>query len=335
MAKPIYLSEEILTKVVEEFRQSVANANLFGGEIDFRKKFNYSRNEDEKVRLIFRPAAYIKMLELLRHYNSEVAWHGTVEREGDDTFIITDVIVYPQTVAAATVNTDQDEYQQWLLTLDDEYFNAMRMQGHSHVNMGTSPSPTDDEHQRAILSQLKDDDYYIFMVYNKSLSHTIRIYDYANNVMYEDADIALSVADEGFDAASFIEEADRLVKRKAPTVAPYSGYSGAYGSHGGSYYGGYGRDKDFDKPSKSDKKEPAKREPANGKAEAKPTVETKAPVKGKRGCPPKAYAAAKGAEKLRPANAQISMSSRPGFYGANDTTTDWDEEIFGDHRFDT
>ena len=324
MAKPIYLSEEILTKVVEEFRQSVANANLFGGEIDFRKKFNYSRNEDEKVRLIFRPMAYIKMLELLRHYNSEVAWHGTVEREGDDTFIITDVIVYPQTVAAATVNTDQDEYQQWLLTLDDEYFNAMRMQGHSHVNMGTSPSPTDDEHQRAILSQLKDDDYYIFMVYNKSLSHTIRIYDYANNVMYEDADISVNVADEGFDMDSFIEEADQLVKRKVSATPSYGGHTGAYGGYGGGYYGGYDRDDDgLGKPSKPAKKDAVKKEPVKGKAVPK----AEAPLKGKRGRPPK--------NASKPANAQMSMSGYAGFYGGNNAAIDWDEEIFGDHRFDT
>lgn len=324
MAKPIYLSEEILTQVVEEFRQSVANANLFGGEIDFRKKFNYNRDDDGKVRLIFRPMAYIKMLELLRHYNSEVAWHGTVEREGDDTFIITDVIVYPQTVAAATVNTDQDEYQQWLLTLDDEYFNAMRMQGHSHVNMGTSPSPTDDEHQRAILSQLKDDDYYIFMVYNKSLSHTIRIYDYANNVMYEDADISVNVADEGFDMDSFIEEADQLVKRKVSATPSYGGYTGAYGGYGGGYYDGYDRDNDgLGKPSKPAKKDVVKKEPVKGKAV--PKVES--PLKGKRGRPPK--------NASKPANAQMSMSGYAGFYGGNNAAIDWDEEIFGDHRFDT
>ena len=135
------------------------------------------------------------------------------------------------------------------------------------------------------------------MVYNKSLSHTIRIYDYANNVMYEDADISVNVADEGFDMDSFIEEADQLVKRKVSATPSYGGHTGAYGGYGGGYYGGYDRDDDgLGKPSKPAKKDAAKKEPVKGKAV--PKVES--PLKGKRGRPPK--------NASKPANAQMSMS---------------------------
>lgn len=328
MAKPIYLSREVLDGVIEEFRRSITHANLFDGTIDFKKKFNYNCEENEKVYLVFRPMAYIKMLALLRHYDSEVAWHGTVEREDDKTFVITDVVVYPQTVAAATVNTDQEEYQNWLMQLDDDYFNAMRMQGHSHVNMGTMPSPTDDEHQRAILSQLKGDDYYIFMIFNKDLKHTIRIYDYANNVMYEDKDVTLAVGDDEFDVASFLTEADELVKRKAACSVVYDSRWGGYRGYGGGYGGygdnGQGRDKNASKaPSKPAKKDSAKK----AEPKAKPAPKNGALAKGKRGRPPK--------NASKAADAQMSMTGCPGFYGIDDVSIDWDEEIFGDRRFDT
>lgn len=309
MSKPIYLSPEYIDSMVEEFRKSIADAKMSDGKITFKKSFNYEGEADTKAYLIFTPMAYIKMLALLRHFDSEVAWHGTVRREDTDTFIITDVVVYPQTVTGSTVNTDQEEYQKWMMTLDDDSFNAMRMQGHSHVNMGTTPSGVDDNHQQQILAQLKDDDYYVFMIFNKRLDHTIKIYDYANNVMYEDKDIVVSVANDEFDIESFLTESDRVVTRQTY-------------NYGGSYTGGYGRvthssGAGNSAPAKeSAKKETTKKEASKGKGTAK------------RGRPPKS------AEKDRTDDVQIGMYGYPGYYGGNNASIDWDREIFGD-RFDT
>ena len=44
--------------------------------------------------------------------------------------------------------------------------------GHSHVNMGTSPSSVDLNHQEEILRMLGDNDFYIFMIWNKSFAST-------------------------------------------------------------------------------------------------------------------------------------------------------------------
>ena len=41
------------------------------------------------------------------------------------------------------------------------------MHGHSHVNMGTSPSATDTKLQEDHLAQLQDNDFYIFLIVNK------------------------------------------------------------------------------------------------------------------------------------------------------------------------
>ena len=176
------------------------------------------------------------------------------------------------------VNTDQKEYTQWLYAQEDEVFNAIRMQGHSHVNMGTSPSSVDLTHQEEILNQLDDDMFYIFMIWNKRLEHTVKIYDLASNTLYEDADIDLVCPT----LDSFLEEADQLVKKKVYTPAKssspkkpagYSGYSGwpYYGQQGEKdederdpiygYYYGYGYeddDDDLDLPQYAGKKKKGK-----------------------------------------------------------------------------
>lgn len=313
MSKPIFLTKEYIDSMVEEFRKNVTDAKMSDGKITFTKSFDYTGEDDTKAYVTFTPMAYIKMLTLLKHFDSEIAWHGTVRREDEDTFIITDVVVYPQTVTDSTVNTDQEEYQKWMMALDDDYYNAMRMQGHSHVNMGTSPSGVDSNHQQQILAQLKDNDYYIFMIWNKRLDHTIKIYDYANNVMYEDKDVVVSVADDEFDVESFIAESDHVVTRK--TYTPGNAYAGNYGvGYGASQYS-YNRDFDDEPVRQSAGKETPK---GKGKGEEKP--------KGKKG------RSAKGSDKIKGEASQLGLMGYPGYYGGNNASVDWDKEIFGGRR---
>lgn len=318
MSKPIFLTKEYVDKMVEEFRKNVSDLKMPDGKFTFTKSFDYTGEDDTKAYVLFKPVAYAKMLSLLKHFDTEVAWHGTVERRDDDKFIITDIVVYPQTVTGSTVNTDQEEYQKWTMTLEDDYFNAMRMQGHSHVNMGTSPSSVDTNHQQQILAQLKGQEYYIFMIFNKRLEHTIKIYDYANNVMYEDKDVVVGVFEDGFDNDVFISAADDAVKHKTYAQIPAvgSGYSGYNGKFGRNYP--YLDDDDEDMPAK----QPAKKESAKGKGKS----EEKG--KSKRG------RASKTEEKSKSSSSQLGMYGYPGYYGGNNAV-DWDREIFGSHNFDT
>ena len=77
--------------------------------------------------------------------------------EEKDTYLISDILVYPQEVTGSTVTTDQNEYEMWLMKQEDDVFNNIRMQGHSHVNMSTSPSSVDLNLYDGILSQLDSD----------------------------------------------------------------------------------------------------------------------------------------------------------------------------------
>lgn len=169
---------------------------------------------------------------LIREFNDEVAWHGIATRcEEKDTYLISDILVYPQEVTGTTVTTDQEKYQMWLMGQEDDIFNNIRMQGHSHVNMATSPSSVDLNLYESILDQLSGDMFYIFMIWNKSGSKTVKIYDLRENILFETSDVTVSIKDVG-DMSGFLKEAKELVQRKTytPTYGgngyPYSGYSG-------------------------------------------------------------------------------------------------------------
>lgn len=201
----------------------------FDGKVKF--DFDFAKVE-EKAILYFTETAWMKMQYLIAVFGSECAWHGIVERHGEDKseFIVKDILVYPQQVTGATVTTDQKEYEDWMNDLDDETFNALKFHGHSHVNMGVTPSSVDNEHQRGIVSQLNDSQFYIFGIFNKSGSRWLKIFDMKRNIAFEKDDIEVKILMDGSRCFDLMEDADKKITTK--TVSYAGGYS--YGNYGAS-----------------------------------------------------------------------------------------------------
>lgn len=232
MAKTINLDTNTAEELMRDFESQVLlartkflellrNAKATNGKLNISFG-NYSKTFDSpnrKAELHFRESAWLKMKSLVDSFESEVAWHGVAYRDEDmtkDAYYITDILCYPQEVSGAKVDTDQAEYQEWMFELPDEAFNNLKMQGHSHVNMSVIPSGTDETNQKEILESLNDDDFYIFMIWNKKNDRNIKIYDLKKNILFEPADISL-VIDKEFGIEDFIEDAKKMVKKKVYT----------------------------------------------------------------------------------------------------------------------
>ena len=211
MSKPIRITEEMKLRAQTEFTKHLAGLKMSDGKMSFSVSFK-SDKKGEKAVLWMTQMAYRKTLALVTEFSDEVAWHGVAVRKGKNEFIIEDIIVYPQEVTGSTVNTDQEKYTEWLYKFDDEIFNKIRMQGHSHVSMGVSPSGVDDKHREKILEQLDDSMFYIFMVWNKQLKFHTLIYDMENNVLYEDGDVDVIIAGDE-DMNTFLFDAKDKVQK--------------------------------------------------------------------------------------------------------------------------
>ena len=210
MPRPIVFTEEMKQNALDDFNAMLDGMKMSDGKLSYNKSYKY---ENSGVVVWISPEAYKKILALVTDFSDEVGWHGTVSRAGDNEFTIEDIFVYPQEVTGSTVNTDQFEYTNWLYELDDEIFNKIRMQGHSHVNMGVSPSGVDDKHRQQILEQLEPDMFYIFMIWNKSLTVHTLVYDMAKNVLYEDKDVEVMLLG-GDDTDGFLADAREKVQKK-------------------------------------------------------------------------------------------------------------------------
>ena len=228
MAKLIKLTDDVIEAVKQEFDAYIKD-KISDGRISFQKTVN---TVQRKAIVYFTELAYRKFQALVKEFDKEVAWHGVAYRGKDaskDEYFITDILVYPQEVTGATVTTDQNKYQTWLMNHEDDVFNNIRMQGHSHVNFQTFASGTDLEHQRKIIDQLEDGMFYIFMIWNKRLERNVMIYDYANNVYYENSDVDIPGME-----FSFLTDARKHVET-VYSKSQWSGGSGGATSVGSPY----------------------------------------------------------------------------------------------------
>lgn len=187
--------------------------------------------DDRKATVRFSERAWMKIFALVNTYSTEVEWHGVVERTVPDTFFIKDVLIFPHEVTGTTVISDQTEYEKWLDELDNDTFNALRFHGHSHVNMGVTPSGVDMTYRRNILNNFgtptdTSDYFYIFLIFNKKGDISGEVYDLQNNAIYSTDEINI-VTDDCEWLTDFIKEAKDVVKEKTYSY-----------SHGASSYGG-------------------------------------------------------------------------------------------------
>lgn len=223
MSRLIKMTPEYMDECRAEFEKALSLTKLADGKLNFTKVFS---SGEKKAIVYFTAAAWAKMVLLIKEFDKEVAWHGVAHRMGEvegetpldakaKEYVITDIVVYPQTVSASTVEMDTEKYAEWLMkNADDERFNHLFMQGHSHVNMAPNPSSVDLNHQEEILGMMGDNDFYIFMIWNKSFSSNLKVYDMAENTLYENGDVTVKLLDEDDSLDEFLKTAKSMVQNR-------------------------------------------------------------------------------------------------------------------------
>lgn len=204
--------KDTIRKKFEEELDNLDTSKVFKFEYDINKNLS----PEKKSKVILSQNAYIKIKTLVNKASGEIGWNGVVEVVGDREYKITDILVYPQIVTAATVTCDELETGKWLSTLPDEIFNNLRFQAHSHVNMATSPSATDRtmfEKYYSVIDSDDDNPFYIFMIFNKKEEFYVEIVDVKSGLIYHKNDIEVVI--EGVD--EFWEESSKNVETYTPT----------------------------------------------------------------------------------------------------------------------
>ena len=134
------------------------------------------------------PLALDKMALYVQGCDKEIGWLGRVEKQ-DMNFIILDTYLFKQEVNATTCEISPEGLSEFImetLTADPaegmEIVNNLRLWGHSHVNMGVSPSGQDDTQ---IKSFQEGNPFFIRVIDNKLGEMEFCIYDFENAITYK------------------------------------------------------------------------------------------------------------------------------------------------------
>jgi len=220
MAQKIMLTEELRQSMVEEFRKQLDSLRVTTQTVNFTQKLaGYS----EPAQLIYSPIAWVKQRLLVESVDKEIAWYGLMERRDETaipTYYVKDIVVYPQRTTAVTVEVDQDVYPEWYGNQPDEFYTEMRMQGHSHVNMATSPSGDDREHWDELVAKVPADSFFVCVIANKKMEHYVNIFDFRRNTRYDSSDVTIFVEDLSL-KAFLADVKDKLTSIPTPVYSSY------------------------------------------------------------------------------------------------------------------
>ena len=187
-------------------------------------------------KVAFTQEALDKMGAYVGLMDREIGWLSTVERDGAH-FLVTDCYLFGQAVHATTTEIDPEKLAELIheiLQQDPEngveIVNSMKCWGHSHVNMGTSPSGQDDRQMEDFGKTV--DDYMIRVIANKRGHVRVDVWDYENGLIFED--LPWTVAEEE-DTDTLNAVADEIEDKVTHLGSSFAGYS--YGGQS-SYAGG-------------------------------------------------------------------------------------------------
>ncbi len=122
--------------------------------------------------------AWLKIKRVVGMCPEEVGWLGTVDRV-DGGYIVTDIFVPKQVVTGTECDIEAEDLAQLVHDLD--YPENLFYWGHSHVNMGVSPS-VQDENQTG--EYLEHNDVFIRGIYNKRGDSKVDVFDTVQGMQY-------------------------------------------------------------------------------------------------------------------------------------------------------
>ena len=155
-------------------------------------------------KIIFTEKAYWDITSLMGSTfakTKEFACVGLVESASDDWIIVERFFLCPNTQnSAAYCEINGAKYTEWTLNnFKANERNRLRVHAHSHVNMGVSPSGTDNE---AFIDKAKNiSDYYVQLIFNHKEEHTINLCDCKTGIKYEGLSEYILIQDYIYDRA--------------------------------------------------------------------------------------------------------------------------------------
>jgi len=143
-----------------------------------REYFRIESFPGKGPKVIIKKDAFLKMKALIAECSIEVSWMATCDMMDDGNFVIEDVFVPEQECSGTTTDMTIDGValliNEMLETGRHKEINKLKCWGHSHVNMGVSPSGVDENQTDEFIERL--DSFFIRVIGNKRADMSCHVY---------------------------------------------------------------------------------------------------------------------------------------------------------------
>jgi hypothetical protein len=133
---------------------------------------------DENPITTISPKTWDQVIYATRAVNTEITGWLTVARDENEFHISGDLIIPKQEVSVASIDVDAVD-----MALMFDKHEGLNCWWHSHVNMETSPSSTDEEQ---MLGYADDTPFYLMLITNKSGGFSLEVWDMETNLVWDD-----------------------------------------------------------------------------------------------------------------------------------------------------
>ena len=165
-------------------------------------------------KIVISQDAMIKMHHYTEICDKEIGWLGTAYKK-DKEIYIDDVFLFEQEVHSTTTEITPEglsEFGESLMKRDDgiEIWNNLKAWGHSHVNMGVSPSGQDDKQVETFSES--GHDWFIRIITNKKGDLRIDLYEFNQGIIYNDIPWREELSKEEQEIMNMIEELENKLE---------------------------------------------------------------------------------------------------------------------------
>lgn len=165
--------------------------------------------------------AYLKMQEYIKQSDKEIGWLGGCTRQDNDYYLY-DVYLFNQEVNHTTCEITEEGLNNFAMELMKqkngiEIWNSLSFWGHSHVNMGTSPSAQDDSQLQFFLKNMSEG-FFIRYIGNKKNEINIKIVDLDKNVIITGIDTKIVMKQEEIDKINTLESQIKELEKQISQI---------------------------------------------------------------------------------------------------------------------
>jgi len=148
-------------------------------------------------------------------HDTEVGFFACVDKNADNFFIRN--VEYPKQflVNGGTCEMDREGQALLMVKLINEDREAdiskMKVWGHSHVNMSVGPSKQDDDQAFQFAKEHAEGDFMIRLIANKKGEMNLALFDFKNNMIFEDVEYSISYTDSESIDRNKVERIARVI----------------------------------------------------------------------------------------------------------------------------